>query len=215
MDNNNEESKKIYYTKTDLRKLGFTDSMFKAEDFPKPCDRWEAFYGGKKIYYYVYDPDDINDYINSNEAISTKLQKNLERREKQSKSLKKTIDAKYNTTIDYINSIHIHVKREEYEELRRRSLDYIEYRRCLSCRNSWDYDPRDYNIPKITPRNIVNTIRHELTEYDDTLAELFKKIGKKDAYHILIDKTYDEIKNVYPEYAKEIERQRKEHHERV
>ena len=56
-------------------------------------------------------------------------------------------------------------------------------------------------------RQKVNYLRHECTEYDDTLADMYGKTGKDIAYPIIKNRILAEIAKRYPDFAKEATRQ--------
>lgn len=54
---------------------------------------------------------------------------------------------------------------------------------------------------------MVNFIRHNLCEYDDSLEELFGLVGKDEVYQRLKSETLTRIAEVYPELKEECKRQ--------
>lgn len=56
----------------------------------------------------------------------------------------------------------------------------------------------------------VNYIRHDLSNYDDVLADMVGKVGRVEAYRVLFEAVMDRIAVVYPEYADECARQKAE-----
>jgi len=56
-------------------------------------------------------------------------------------------------------------------------------------------------------RITVNHLRHNLSDYDRRLDDLFGKVGKSEAYIILNRKIYTSIADTYPDLAEECERQ--------
>ena len=56
-------------------------------------------------------------------------------------------------------------------------------------------------------RIMVNYIRHDLSSYEERLDMLFGRVGKREAYRILLKKIYKAIKKAYPSLADECNRQ--------
>lgn len=63
---------------------------------------------------------------------------------------------------------------------------------------------------QVKRRWCVNYIRHELSNYDDVLVDMFGKVGRSEAYRVLFAAVMDRIAVVYPEYAGECARQKDE-----
>ena len=93
------------------------------------------------------------------------------------------------------------VTRVSNKTLKKHAQDYI----------MWNYD----DPIEITDRELVNTIRHEFTSYEEDLDALFGKFGQEELQKYIYQRTYDEIERIYPEYKKEIKRQLEEHLSRL
>ena len=70
----------------------------------------------------------------------------------------------------------------------------------------------EYNFPDSNDlygdvREKVNYLRHECTEYDYTLCDLYGKTGKHIAYPIIKNRILTEIGKCYPYLADEVSRQ--------
>ena len=74
----------------------------------------------------------------------------------------------------------------------------------------WNYD----DLIDITERELVNTIRHEFTSYEEDLDALFGRFGQVELQKYIYRRTYNKIMEVYPEYKDEIKRQLEEHLDR-
>ena len=71
-----------------------------------------------------------------------------------------------------------------------------------------DYCNDAYSADESTrERWMVNYIRHNLTEYEDGLDNLYGRTGKDDAYHMLYQAVMEKIALVYPELADECKNQ--------
>ncbi len=57
-------------------------------------------------------------------------------------------------------------------------------------------------------RDVVNYIRHELTDYEVMLSQLYGQVGKSEIYKQIKNKILDEIAFVYPELAEECRNQK-------
>ena len=72
-----------------------------------------------------------------------------------------------------------------------------------------EYDEFAYH--EATDWDIVNYIRHNLTNYDDELTRLANRVGRQEGFKLISRKIYAEILKVYPEYRTTIEKQLQEH----
>jgi len=77
---------------------------------------------------------------------------------------------------------------------------------------AWRLDRRDYRDGRGAPDDVrarwaVNYVRHNLTAYDHQLAGLTGKIGVHEAVSRLRERIFEQIIEVYPEFANEARRQ--------
>lgn len=104
----------------------------------------------------------------------------------------------------YIKSKPLSVVRNnairEYNEFHQ-SLDWIDYFKPASLDSDREF------LDRIT----VNHIRHQLSNYERRLEQLFGKVGVREAYPVLKVKILDAIASSYPELSGECKRQSQEH----
>ena len=55
--------------------------------------------------------------------------------------------------------------------------------------------------PQFLERITVNYLRHAVSDYDDVLADLTRRVGKDEAYICVRTKVLEEIARVYPKLA--------------
>lgn len=79
----------------------------------------------------------------------------------------------------------------------------------IRCKRNWkDEYFEDYEIDDLTlERWVVNYIRHNLVEYDETVNSLKGKVEKDHAYFVFKKGILGKIAEVYPDYAEECKRQ--------
>lgn len=87
-------------------------------------------------------------------------------------------------------------------------------RETLAAKQDWflEHGSADMAAPntETLSRWMVNFVRHNLCEYDDSLTALFGLVGKESLYHRLKSETLSKIAEVYPELQAECMRQMKE-----
>lgn len=82
----------------------------------------------------------------------------------------------------------------------------------IDSKRDWEYEKGNFNFevpddPAIVDRWVVNYIRHNLVNYDDTLEQIKGKVGKDEAYRLLKTNVLKKIAVVYPKYKAECYRQ--------
>ena len=124
---------------------------------------------------------------------------------KQSESQKRSANTKRSKLLLEIESLKIFI-----EKLNLTKLEKL----AIQAKKDFDFSienfENDYtNIDKNTlDRWMVNYIRHNLTNYDLFVDNLYKKIGKQQGYFNLKSKILDEIGKIYPELEMECKAQK-------
>ena len=183
------------YTLTQIKQMGFTDSIIKTlnivptEIKPNPHN--------KKNFMKLYSEEYIDTMLKSSEFVNL-VGKNINRR----LGALKSTNTKVEKLMRDIDNLNITIKRIENVEL----LALHQY--------------NEYNITQLRLANVkddvrfldrlcVNYIRHELTNYDNSLDFTVGRVGKYKAFNRINEKIYTRIKEVYHQYSEECDRQLK------
>ncbi len=129
-----------------------------------------------------------------------------EKAEKRKISAKKAVETKINKTVDIADTFSVTVKRIDLEDLREYTLEekqnWYNY-------NLWDrgiYRDAYLADEETIKRWIVNFIRHNLSDYEEQLEILEGRTGKNKGYWHFKIKLAEEMKKVYPELQKDIDK---------
>lgn len=182
-----------YITITNLKERGWTDGIIK-----------------KMVL--TADKETSNPYYKKAAPMKLFLLKRIEDLEKteqfkelQSKSesrkagAKKAVETKTAKLYRYVETVPIEIKYIPEPELTQTAI--ISYNQWQANRPSVLNGNRDYTVAsensdkEFLDRIRKNYIRHNLTNYDDVLAEIKGKIGISEVYHILKKKVMDRIDN--------------------
>jgi len=199
---------KEFVTKSDLKERGWTDSIIKKMSLIPDEIKENPYYRyGPQMK--LYGIERIKDLEQTKRFIELK-----KRSEKRKQSARKTVETKRKKVMDYINSLKIEVPKIPLDELKKEAVKQYNNFHYFNYFNYKNYDPRDIsrenvkNDPEFLERIMVNYIRHQLTDYEDHLIELFGKIGKDEAYIKLKDRILDSIAKQYPSLRDECRRQK-------
>jgi hypothetical protein len=115
---------------------------------------------------------------------------------------RKGVETKKKKLLAELENWEIEVKKVPLEVVRREAIQSY---------NRWN-EERDKcasldDDPKFLDRITVNYLRHELSNYDNRLEDIFKKVGKREAYRIIKERILTSIADGYPELADEAKRQ--------
>lgn len=187
------KAKEEIYTKTKLkREYGCTDKMF--EYLPEPDRIWYGRYKSQR--WDAWSQEKVDEFLAKPEVIAL-LEKKKKNASKLQKASEKRVETRKKNDLEKIKKMKIVVTRVSHKTLRKHAQDYI----------MWNYD----DPIEITDRELVNTIRHEFTSYEEDLDALFGKFGQEELQKYIYKRTYAEIERIYPEYKEEIKRQLEEH----
>lgn len=128
-----------------------------------------------------------------------------EKAEKRKISAKKAVETKINTTMDIADTFSVTVERIDLEDLEEFTLEEKQY----WYDNNWnsDYYRNAYSADEETiKRWMVNFIRHNLSDYEEQLEILEGRTGKNKGYWHFKIKLAEEMKRVYPELEKDIDK---------
>lgn len=125
--------------------------------------------------------------------------------EKRKASAKKAVETKINRTVEIADTFSITVERIDLEDLKEYTLNEKQF----WYDEHWDYDIDTYRDAysaddETVKRWMVNFIRHNLSNYDEQLERLVRRTGKDKGYRHYKIKLAEEMKKVYPELKREI-----------
>jgi hypothetical protein len=121
---------------------------------------------------------------------------NLRKRESRSLSATKAVRTKTDKVLDWVNSLEIKIPKMRYSKLVKRACKHY---------NDFHMDRGDCEYRSATPHDSQeflarisrNYIRHELTDYEYQLEQLFGKVGINEAYERLKSRFNEAIFQLY------------------
>ncbi|GBG95831.1 hypothetical protein LFYK43_22900 [Ligilactobacillus salitolerans] len=196
------KDEKFYSRKMLKDELGWTDKMIKY--LPKPAKTKRGYYASQIIP--VWTKEQIDQTFALPEVKET-YHKKIKNKAKRQIAAAKAVETKIRKTVALIDAQKVVVTKVGKKTLKKTA--YQEHEVFMMLRGREDDDLWEINDWKI-----VNTIRHNYTNYEELLAMIEGQVGKRDAYRIVTNKVYPEILKAYPEYKDTIEQQMSEHQAR-
>jgi hypothetical protein len=130
-----------------------------------------------------------------------------------SAAAQKAVETKRERAIDWAESVDINIPQINNTELKRAAIE--RYNDRLDWESDYEVTPATIDSdPDFLHRITVNYIRHDLTDYDSLLANLYGTVGVDEAYEILRERVDDEIRYQYPYLAKAVHEAEKRWRER-
>jgi len=195
---------KTHYTKTTLIKhRGWTEKAI-------------------KLFLGEHDKEGRNPYYSSASPTKLYLIKRVEKKEKSKEfkdfknknnsrknGSKKSIETKKKKITEFITNLNIDIKKQKFSIIKKEAIEsYNEFKEDISFEIGFDFQKATLSSDKqFLNRIIVNYIRHNLSEYDYRLQEIFGKVGKQEAYKLLNKKIYNKIAEIYPQLKQECNNQ--------
>lgn len=194
-----EKPKEQLISQTTVLSMGFTKSMID-KLLPPPILKRNPHYASSSPMK-LWREDDVRSVMETQE-FQTMAEKAAARKAASAKAVETKRQKAELLTDELIKNIK--VRRWNMAVLERKTLDDKELR---------NLEHGNYDMPmpdtKTLERWMVNFIRHNLCEYDDSLEELFGLVGKDELYQRLKSETLAKIAEVYPELEAECKRQAK------
>lgn len=195
---------KEYYTQTEVKQLGFSQKMI-ADFLPDPILKTNPMYKSASPMK-LWKCSDVDSVLES-EEFKVAFDKNKNRRAGAAKAVL-TKQTKLHEEISQ-KIERISVKRIGFDALLSRTLfekqDWYDYQSAIRNRAE---ERNAYSADKQTKcRWMVNYVRHNLTEYDDTLYAISGKTGCHTEYLRYKHAVLTKIADVYPELRDECNRQ--------
>src|SRR3990167_371939 len=123
---------------------------------------------------------------------------------------KKSIETKKNKLLKEICDWKIHLKYKDIRDIRKNAIySYNKFKgEMVEEFGNYDFTPATTDSDSVfLNRVIVNYLRHNLSNYDSKLDDIFGKVGKSEAYRIINTKIYAKIAEVYPVLKDECDNQ--------
>ena len=195
-----------YYIKTELKERGWTESIIKKMNLtPDLLKQNPRYNNAPKMKLYLIDS--IKSLENTEQF--TKL---IEKSKLRKISSKKAVETKRKKIINYVENLKITIPKIPLKELKEKSIESYDGFQSYKLSNYNNYEPNFYepseNNSEFLKRIQVNYLRHQLTNYEKELEEIFGKTGKYKAYKILKNKILNEIIKQYPKLKKQCENQK-------
>lgn len=185
-------------TKTELLSIGWTKKLIE-ELLPVPELKVNPRYKNSPKMK-LWNKNDVDKAMQTIEFTTYQ-----EKAKKKRQAAQKAVDTKINNLMQEISKkiSNINVSIIDFNELVRLTL---EAKQNWYNQNSYDYNntKNAYETDKQTiNRWVVNYIRHNLTDYDENLYNIFGKVGCHDAYIKYRKAVLNKIVESYPEYREE------------
>lgn len=194
-----EKQKEQLISQATVLSMGFTKSMID-KLLPSPVLKRNPHYASSAPMK-LWREDDVRSVMETQE-FQTMAEKAAARKAASAKAVETKRQKAELLTDELIKNIK--VRRWNMAVLERKTLDDKELR---------NLEHGNYDMPmpdtKTLERWMVNFIRHNLCEYNDSLEELFGLVGKDELYQRLKSETLAKIAEVYPELEAECKRQAK------
>jgi len=186
------------YTQSDLLKRGWTAKLIQLFA-PEPDAIRKNPIFAKAAPMKLYAPDRIHETEQSDIFIEA-----FEKARRRKLGAKKGAATKRSTLLSLVSRIEIQI--DDDRNILKNAIE--SYNSFHIVRDHDDYEPASTTSePRFLQRIMVNYARHNLTRYDDHIDELYRKVGKAEAYHLLKKKTLIAIGKRYPSLMEECRRQ--------
>lgn len=190
------KNKEEYFTKTQLKERGWTDSIIK-KFLPKTdLEKKNPFNRSASIK--LYKKEKVRKIEGEQD-----FQLVFNKSQKRSRAAKATSNLKVEELINETKQIEITIVELTKSKLVKEACESY---------NNFNAEYKDYlatpeSDPLFLNRICVNYLRHNCAVYDETLDGLFRKVGKWNAYVVLKERILEAIANQYSWLKDECERQ--------
>lgn len=194
---------KQYFSRAELKKeFEWTDKMVKY--LPQPEKTKRGYYASQVVP--IWSKEQVTQTFLLPEVQETYAGK-MKNKEKRAQAARKAVATKTRRLTDLVVQQGVTVQRVSRKKLVHRAK--LNHEIFMVSRNFDELEPFEVDDWKI-----VNTIRHDYTNYDDLLELISSRVGKTTAFKIIADQVFPEILAVYPEYEQTIMQQWQQHCER-
>lgn len=189
------EKESIFLTKTNIiNRTGWSKTL--ADRLLGDPDKTKK-HSTYKTMISLYKEDRVLEIEKTSDFISHQV-KLSKRRE----AAKKAVKTKKERLINEIESMDVKIVSMSMKHVRKQAINAYNEWNIFEGKFASDKDDQDF-LDRIT----VNYIRHELTDYDQTLYELSGKTGSFEARELIWKKIFGAICKTYPALEKECQRQ--------
>lgn len=122
----------------------------------------------------------------------------------------KAVETKKKNLLNEINNWKIKLEHKDLKVIEKNAIySYNQFKQERSDESgNYDFIPANNKSDKIfLNRIMVNYLRHNLSDYDSRLADIFGRVGTSEAYRIINEKIYSKIAEIYPELKDECDNQ--------
>lgn len=124
----------------------------------------------------------------------------------------KAVETKKKNLLNEINNWKIKLEHKDLRVIEKNAIysynQFKQERSDESEEGNYDFIPANSKSDRIfLNRIIVNYLRHNLSDYDSKLGDVFGRVGTSEAYRIINEKIYSKIADVYPELKDECDNQ--------
>lgn len=186
-----------YFSASGLKYRGWTDALIKRflpehdKECPNPHYRHAApmrLYSAERV-----------ERIEESQAFKEAVEKSSKRKE----SAKKAVETKKQQAMNYALTVDISIPKMTIKELFEFACEHYNDRQLerVGRGGNWVYDPVSPGFCsfEFLSRISVNFLRHECSEYEEHLEELYGVTGKQAAYETIKRRVNEAILEVYPE----------------
>lgn len=116
-------------------------------------------------------------------------------------SAQKAVQTKKQKAIEYAQSIDVNIPKLPWSVVLNKAIDsYNDFHGWLMLERGHEYIPAALDSdPMFLARICTNYLRHECTNYEDQIFEMFGKVGVQEAHDIIQTKINEKIYNTYPQ----------------
>lgn len=194
------KKRQTHYKVSELKTLGWTDKLIETH-LGQPDKHVENPYGKRKAPMRLYLIERV-ERITVEKQLEDTLQSNLQKREKRSQSALTAANVKRKEILSWVDSLTITIPEYDYPELIELSCEHyndMQFRKAVERGKDVKFRAATVNSDSTFLYRIThNFLRHEETEYEASIDELFGQVGKQEAYEALKDKVTHEIDSKYP-----------------
>lgn len=193
------EKKDNYFSASGLKYRGWTDALIKRflPEHDKECPNPHYRHAAPMR---LYSADRV-ERIEESQAFKEAVEKSSKRKE----SAKKAVETKKQQAMNYALTVDISIPKMTLKELFEFACEHFNNRQRGRAERSgnWDYELvfPEFCSFEFLSRISVNFLRHECSEYEEHLEELYGVTGKQAAYETIKRRVNEAIYNMYPELA--------------
>ncbi len=194
----NNDDKELFYTAADLKKRGWTETYLR-HTLPNPDKLQTNPFYKNSAPMRLYLKEKVH-AVEQTLQFRNFIQKSAKRKE----GARKATITKKQKLLGFVNALVIELEQKDIQSIYQDAIDRY---------NDWNLYREEKETASMLSSKIfldriaVNYLRHQLSNYDEMLYEIFGKVGVAEAYAVINRKIYTKIAATYPELKEEAERQ--------